>query len=160
MNLLPARNHGPRLPCRQFLPVLRQEQDTGTPKAGIDTGVILHVLPQAQRLAGQRNLRTRAALLTAPAPVATRLLRPDIPLLDKRNSVSFLRKMIGRRNADDATADDDNISLRGQALVACDAAEWRGHETLLTVSSIEAGWLLMGCSCADRAHRAVRRRGD
>jgi hypothetical protein len=129
-----AGDAGPPFPCRQFLPVLGQEQDTGTPKAGVDAGVILHVLPQLQRLAGKRDFGTRAALLPAPAPIAARLLRADIPLLDHRDGVAFLREMIGRRDTDNATTDDDDINLRWQALVAGYTAERRGHEALLTDS--------------------------
>src|SRR6266508_3373062 len=130
MNLLFTRDLGPFLPCGQFLRVLGQKQDTGTPKAGIDAGVVLHVLPQPQRLAGQRYLGARTALLAAPAPIAARLLRADMSLLDQRDGVSFLRQMIRCRNTDDTAADDDDISLRRQALVARYAAEWRGHEAL------------------------------
>ena len=136
MNLLLARDLGPFLPGGQFRRVLGQEQDAGAPKAGIDSGVVLHVLPQAQRLAGKRDFGARAALLAAPAPIAARLLGADMPLLDQRDREPFLRQMIGRRNADHAAADDDDIGLRRQALVACYAAEGWGHETLL----IEARW--------------------
>src|SRR5260370_20329156 len=111
MNLLFARNLGPFLPCGQFLRVLGQEQDTGTPKAGIDAGVVLHVLPQAQRLAGERDFGTRPALLAAPAPIAARLLRADMPLLYQRDGVSLLCEMISRRDADGPTPDDHHIRL-------------------------------------------------
>src|SRR5580704_3380152 len=131
MNLLFPCDPGPLLPGRQFGRVLGQKQDTGAPKAGIDAGVILHILPQPQRLAGQRNFGARPALLAAPAPIAARLLRADMPLLDQRDGASLLREMIGRRDADDATADDHNIGLGRQALIACDTAERWGHETLL-----------------------------
>src|SRR3984893_11217398 len=153
MNLLFARNLGPFLPCGQFLRVLGQEQDTGTPKAGINAGVVLHVLPQAQRLAGKRDLGARAALLAAPAPIAARLLRAHMPLLDQRDRMPLLRQMIGRRDADDATADDDDINLRRQALIACYTAERRGQETLLTIKLIEGCCVFTRCSWAGRGGR-------
>jgi hypothetical protein len=160
MNLLFACNLSPLLPGGQFLRIFGQEQDTGTPKAGIDAGVALHVLPQVQRLASKGDFGARAALLAAPAPIAARLLRANMPLLDQRDGVSLLRQMIGRRDADDATADDNDINLRRQAVIACYTAERRGHETLLTINLIEAGWLFMGCSSADQGRRAVRHRGS
>jgi hypothetical protein len=46
--------------------------------------------------------------------------------------------------------------LRRQALVACDAAERRGHGILLIMRSAEASFT--GWSCADRGRRAARRR--
>jgi hypothetical protein len=125
VNLLFARDLGPFLPGRQFFRILGQEQDARTPKAGIDTGIALHVLPQAQRLAGKRDFGARTALLAAPAPIAARLLRADMPLLDQCNRLPLLRQVIGRRDADDAAADDDDIGLRRQALVACYSVERR-----------------------------------
>src|SRR5438309_1999968 len=126
---------------------------------GVDAGVVLHVLPQPQRFARQRNLLPRAALLPAPAPVAARLLAADMPLLDQRDGKPLLRQMVGRRDADDAAADDDDVRLRRQAFVAVYTVERRGHGALLVFSSVET-LLVMGCSFADRAHRAGRRRGN
>src|SRR6266536_90590 len=135
MNLLFARDLGPFLPGGQFVGVLGQKQDTGAPEAGIGSGIGLHILPQPQRLAGQRDFGTRTALLAAPAPVAARLLAADMPLLDQRDGMTLLRQVIGGRDADDAAADDDDIGLRRQAFIACYAAERRGHETLLNMRS-------------------------
>ena len=137
MNLLFARDLGPFLPGGQLFGIFGQEQNAGTPKAGIDAGIVLHILPQTQRLARQRDFGARAALLAAPAPIPARLLRADMPLLDQRDGVSLLRQMIGRRDADDPAADDDDIGLRRQAFVAGDTAERRGHEILLKMSLAE-----------------------
>ena len=135
MDLHLARDGGPPLPARQFVLALGQEQDAGAAETGIDTGIVLRVLPQAQRFARQRNLLTRTALLPAPAPIAARLLAADMALLKKGDRAPLLRQMIGRGDADDTTADDDHLHLRRQGLVACDAVERRRHGTLLDLSS-------------------------
>ncbi|MHC2316402.1 hypothetical protein ACVINX_001169 [Bradyrhizobium diazoefficiens] len=159
MYLLLARDRGPAFPAGELVLALGQEQDAGAAEAGIDAGVVLHVLPQPQRLARQRNLLTRAALLAAPAPIAARLFAADMPLLDERDGKPLLRQMIGRRDADDAAADDDDVGLRRQAFVAIYTVERRGHRTLLDFSSIEL-LLVMGYSSWDRARHAGRRRGS
>src|SRR5262245_42595071 len=121
MNLLFARDRGPLLPGGQLFGILGQEQNAGPPKAGVDAGVVLHILPQAQRLPGERDFGAGATLLTAPAPIPARLLPAHVSLLDQRDGVALLRQMIGRRDADDPAANDDNVGLRRQALVAGDA---------------------------------------
>jgi hypothetical protein len=160
VNLLLARDRGPALPAGELVLALGQEQHAGAAEAGIDAGVVLHILPQPQRLARQWNLLTRAALLAAPAPIAARLLPADMPFLDERDGKPLLRQMIGRGHTDHAAADDDDIHLRRQAFVAIYTVERRGHGALLVFSSIEARRLVMGCSSWDRAHRAGRRRGS
>ncbi|MGY2938252.1 hypothetical protein ACVWZ6_007854 [Bradyrhizobium sp. GM6.1] len=165
MNLHLARRCGPSLPAGELVLALGQEQHAGTAEAGIDAGIVLHVFPQPQRLAGQRDLLTRAALLAAPAPIAARLLAADMALLDQGDGEALLCEMIGRGDANDAAADDDDIHLRWQALVTVYAGERRGHGKLQIFSSIETARLvaslqIMGCSSADRARRAGRRRGS
>ena len=158
-----ARRCGPSLPAGQLVLALGQEQHAGAAEAGIDTGVVLHVLPQPQRLAGQRNLLTRTALLAAPAPIAARLLAADMALLDQRDGETLLRQMIGRRHADDAAADDDDVHLRRQAFVAVYTGERRGHEDTPAIQFDRSKSLVafvMGCSFADRARRAGRHRGN
>src|SRR5204863_4954289 len=125
-------------------------------EAGIGAGIVLHVLPQPQRLAGERDFGARAALLAAPAPVAARLLAADVTLLDQRDGMTLPCQVVGRRDTDDAATDDDDIGLRRQALVAGYAAERRGHEALLVMRSAERSFT--GWSCAGRGRRAAHHR--
>src|SRR6478736_9842532 len=107
MDLELARDDGPAFPIGGFLGVLGQKQHAGAPKAGVGPGLFLQLFPEAQSFARKRNLRSGAALLAAPAPVAARLLARDMPLLDQRDRQALAGEMIGAGYAEHA-ADDDH----------------------------------------------------
>ena len=70
--------------------------------------------PQPQAAHHQRQLDRRSALLAHPAPVASRLLAGDPPLLEERDAKAFARQEIRGRAADDAAADDRDVDDAGQ----------------------------------------------
>src|SRR5262245_50267331 len=136
MDLLLARDGGPLLPRGQLLGIAAEEQDAGAAEADIGAAVGLHLLPQPQRLAGQRDLGAGAPLLAAPAPVARRLLGADMALLDQGHRMAVAREVPGGADTDDAAADHHDVGALGQAVVAGDAVDGRGHARLLRTKTM------------------------
>src|SRR6185369_15607881 len=92
-------------------------------------------------------------LLAAPTPVSARLFTGDVALLEERHREATLREVIGGRRAEDAAADDDDVGL--------------GRETLIAVNALDVGRhvpMNLGCQECGRkvpispsSHRALER---
>jgi hypothetical protein len=115
----------PAFPTRKFLRILRHPEDAGAAETDIGADLLPHIAPHLEADARQWNLVAVAPLLAAPAPIAAGLLGADMPLLDQRDGAPLLRQMMGRRDADDPAADDDDIHGFGQAIVTRDAVDRR-----------------------------------
>ena len=88
--------------------------DAGLAKAGFGADLLVHALPQAQALDGERYFRFVSAHRPAPAPIPARLLAGDSSLFAKRDRDAFLGEIEGGADADDAAANDDDVGAGGK----------------------------------------------
>ena len=115
--------------------VFGEIDDPGLAKSGVAFDRAVDAAPDAQRFDDERELARIAPLLAAEAPIAARLFAADMALLAQRHRDPFLRQEEGRRNADDAATDDDDIDARGKFTVGCNGLDTRGHG-----STLRDGW--------------------
>ena len=102
----------PTFELSQLGPRLGEIHDAALAKAGFGLDPLVHALPQPQALDDQRDFAGVAAHFAAPAPITAGLFAGDMPLLAQRHRDPLFREKQGRAGADDAAADDYNISAR------------------------------------------------
>ena len=67
-------------------------EDADLPKPGFDPDPLVHILPELEALYDEGDLARVAVRLSAPVPVATRLLTGDAALLTEDNRNANLGK--------------------------------------------------------------------
>jgi hypothetical protein len=89
-------------------------------KPGLGLDHLVHALPDAQTLDGQRQFARIARHFSAPPPVTAGLLVGNASLLAQCDRYAFPRQEQCRAGADDAAADHDNVDARGQRVIRRD----------------------------------------
>jgi hypothetical protein len=107
--------------------VLGEIDDPGLAEAGIAFDRAIDAAPNVQGFHDERQLARVAALLAAEAPIATRLLAGNGPLLAERDRDTLLRQEERRRRPDDPAADDDDVDAAWQFAVGRNGLNTRGH---------------------------------
>jgi len=89
-------------------------------KPGLGLDHLVHALPDAQTLDGQRQFARIARHLPAPAPIAARLLVGNVSLLAQCDRNALPCQEQRRTGADDPTANNDDINAGRQGLIGGD----------------------------------------
>ncbi len=110
--------------------VVGEIKKTAAAETGIFARVGCEPLPEIEAFRGDRQFACVAVLLAAPTPVAARLLRADAALFYQHCFQTAPRQVIGRKDADNATADHDDIGGLRQVGGGVDEGKRRGHGNL------------------------------
>jgi hypothetical protein len=128
----------PFCPTGELSIVVAEIEQAAAPKTEIFADIHCEAVPQGEAFRRQRQLARIAVLLPAPAPVAARLLGADPPLLDESDLHAAPGEVIGRADADDAAADDDDVGAVGQCGAGVDLEQWRRHQGLLAEARLSS----------------------
>src|SRR5204862_6122325 len=108
----------PLFPAGKYALVVGRIDETAASKSKVPIDIERELVPQSHGDDRERQFAPVAVLLAAPTPVSARLFTGDVALLEERHREAALRQVIGGRRAEDAAADDDDIGLGRETLIA------------------------------------------
>jgi hypothetical protein len=103
------RKIAPAGPALELFVIIAQIKQSTPSKAGNLDAFGGEALPEIEALGSHRQLARVPILLSAPTPVAARLLAADGSFLYQRDRDASPRQVISCENADDATADYHDV---------------------------------------------------